>query len=136
VAALGGAHYLIGILARPGSRRQQVASVLIEPDGDRELIADRLLTPPGKPAFVRRFLRKEVGPGGSEISAVDAVKRLPAAAEHMVAHQLTAGEGASDAVPLLARALCGDARALPNISYELSDPVLDVDTADTDRPKR
>jgi hypothetical protein len=121
-AGRGASYYLIAVLTRLRSRRQQLVSVLIEPDSDGEVIVDGLVMPPRGPASVRRLLRKEAGPGGEPIFAANALERLRVAAEHMVDHGLVTAESVSNALPLLARALGGDARALPNLSYHLSDP--------------
>jgi hypothetical protein len=130
-----GGWYLIGILARPGSCKQQLVAVRIEPDGDRELIADGLVMPPARPASVRRLVRKEVGPGGSEISAADALARLRKAAGHTAAHGLSADQETADAVALLARALGGDARAVASIPRKPSEAIIDIDPAEGERTR-
>jgi len=134
----GDAELLVATLRRPRGRLAQVAIVGIDHEETGGALVECVLTPPLPAAEARGFITgvaaRDGAPSPRPIAADELAMRAVTAAQRAVETEVALSHEAATALPLLARALTGDAAGLarPQVMppWEDDDPELVLDAAE------
>ena len=128
----GRAELLVALLARPAQPEVQLAILGIEHHDTGGALVECGLTPPAPVAEARELLEGvDDGAPPEAIAAGELAARVRAAAQRSVDAEFALGSGAGPALPIISRALTGEATGLPRplvlAPWEDDDPELIVD---------
>lgn len=128
---VGPGQMLAALLRRPGERHVQVAMVVVEHDETGGAAVGGSLSPPGDLRSLGRVLRKVAGDRGCPLSPGELREALASALARSAEAGLTVSFDLGAAVPVLARALTGDAAAFVPVAVD-GGHKLPVDPEDDD----
>ena len=125
------------VLVRPGSEQSQAMVVFVENEPCGGVIVSATLSEPADPQRVRRLMRDVVHDGGSvdPVEPGELERRLRSALEHMERHDLPLDGEAATVLPLLERALTGQAGRLPRPLVAPPDNHEDVDDEEVEEER-
>src|SRR4051794_11434494 len=130
-----GVELLVALLRRPGAREVQPAMLAIEHEHTGGALVQCALAPPARFKDARDLLDGVEGASAPEpVAPGELAERVVAAAHRAIDQQIALGHEAGSALPIVSRALTGDAAGLPRPAvlapWEHDDPELIVDAAD------
>lgn len=117
---VGDGEVMLATVRRPGENGVQAALVELEHWESGPVVVGGILTEPVSAAEARAHLDRQPAEM-AVLEREDAVVTLKAALDHMAAHDLALPGELCPVVPILARALTGDAHGLGEPHYELPD---------------